>query len=157
MIQVEIPGCEPAIIENVVLDFNGTLARDGVLIEGVRERLIALAAAGVQLRLITSDTNGTAAAACADLPLVVDVCVGAGAGKHKRDLVWRLGARQTACIGNGRNDMLMFQESGLAIAVIGTEGCFAKNIGVADIVVVNILDALDLLLHANRLRATLRT
>ena len=157
MIRVEIPGCEAAVIENVVLDFNGTLACDGVLIEGVRERLVALAADGVQLRLITSDTNGTAASACTDLPLVVDVCVGAGAGEHKRDLVRRLGARQTACIGNGRNDMLMFQESGLAIAVIGTEGCFTKTLSAADIVVINILDALDLLLRENRLRATLRT
>ena len=45
----------------------------------------------------------------------------------------------------------------LAIAVIGAEGCFAKNLSEADIVVTNILDALDLLLRENRLRATLRT
>ena len=157
MIRVEIPGSEAVVIENVVLDFNGTIACDGVLIEGVGDRLVALDASGVSLRLITSDTNGTASAACADLPLVVDVCDGAGAGERKRDLVRQLGAQQTACIGNGRNDLLMFQESCLAIAVIGVEGCFAQTLCAADIVVTNILDALDLLLRENRIRAALRT
>lgn len=63
----------------------------------------------------------------------------------------------TVAIDNGRNDLEMFKSCILSIAVIGTEGCFAKAIFEADIVVNNVIDAIDLLLKNNRINATLRT
>lgn len=40
MIEIEIPGGETLRLEHLVLDFSGTLARDGRLLPGVRERLL---------------------------------------------------------------------------------------------------------------------
>ena len=37
MIEIHIPGREPLFIENVVMDYNGTLAVDGILPESVKE------------------------------------------------------------------------------------------------------------------------
>ena len=68
-----------------------------------------------------------------------------------------LGGATNIAIGNGNNDREMFAESRLAIVVMGTEGCCVQSLLAADIVVNSPLDALDLLLHPDRLVATLRT
>jgi hypothetical protein len=46
--------------KQLVLDFTGTLSRDGVLLPGVAERLNKLAE-NLQLTVLTADTFGTAA------------------------------------------------------------------------------------------------
>ena len=63
---VRIPGSETLQIDNLVLDYNGTLATDGFLDEGVAERLEKLASSGLSLHVITADTSGTVAAECSD-------------------------------------------------------------------------------------------
>jgi hypothetical protein len=68
-----------------------------------------------------------------------------------------LGAGQTAAIGNGRNDRLMLKEAALSMAVVQTEGTALEAFFAADLVTVGILDALDLLLFPQRLKATLRS
>ena len=75
---------------------------------------------------------------------------------NKMELVAKLGALHTVCIGNGRNDSKMFAASALSIAVIGQEGTFTKAAMQADILTVDILSALSLLTKPNRLKATLR-
>lgn len=50
-------------------------------------------------------------------------------------------------MGNGRNDRLMLKNAALGVAVIQAEGGAIDAVLAADIVVGNILDALDLLLH----------
>ena len=42
MIHIDIPGRFTLEIENLVLDYNGTVAEDGKLINGVVERLMKL-------------------------------------------------------------------------------------------------------------------
>lgn len=42
MITIEIPGRKPLHIAHVVLDYNGTIAVDGILLEGVGERIARL-------------------------------------------------------------------------------------------------------------------
>jgi soluble P-type ATPase len=49
----------------------------------------------------------------------------------------------------------MMEEAGLGICVIGKEGASAETMGKADVVVTNILDALDFLLKPLRHQATL--
>lgn len=39
MLKIQIPGRKPIILEHLVLDFNGTIAIDGKIISGVKERL----------------------------------------------------------------------------------------------------------------------
>ena len=43
MIIYEIPGREDLEIKNIVFDYNGTIAKDGKLIEGVKELINSLA------------------------------------------------------------------------------------------------------------------
>jgi hypothetical protein len=41
--QIDIPGYRVLTIENVVMDFNGTIAVDGRIKDGVRQRIVRLA------------------------------------------------------------------------------------------------------------------
>lgn len=157
MLEVEIPGVGKVCIKNVVFDFNGTLAEDGLLCEGVAEKVRKLAARGVNIFLLTSDTYGSATRQWQGLPGEIKIFSGEGAAREKRKIVEELGAENTVSIGNGRNDVEMFKVSRLAIAVVGREGCFTGALTAADIVVTSIDDALDILLKPERIKATLRT
>lgn len=155
MVEVRIPGSATLRLEHLVLDFNGTLACDGVLIEGVADRIARLARV-LRIHVLTGDTFGTATAALAGLPCVVHVLQGTAQGNAKRHYVATLRAEGVACVGNGRNDGLMMQEAALAIAVLQSEGAYSPTLAAADVVAPHIRDALDLLLHPMRLMATLR-
>jgi soluble P-type ATPase len=154
MLPLTIDGADGTALAltDLVLDFNGTLATDGVLREGVTARLHALAQ-HVAVTVLTADTFGTAEAALARAPVRV---ARVETGQDKADAVARLGPQRVAIIGNGRNDAAMARLAALSIAVVGTEGAAAELLREADVVVADILDALDLLLDPLRLRATLR-
>jgi len=79
----------------------------------------------------------------------------AEASEKKLEFVRRLGGARTVAIGNGLDDVLMMEEAGLGICVIGKEGASGETMGKADVVVTNILDALDFLLKPLRHQATL--
>ena len=156
MVEVTVPGSATLRLEHLVLDFNGTLAVDGVLIEGVAERVNRLAEV-LRIHVLTGDTFGTAAAALAGLPCVVHLLQSTAQGDAKRDYVTTLNADSVACIGNGRNDRLMMEKAALAIAVLQPEGACAATLTAAHVIAPRIHDALDLLLHPLRLTATLRS
>jgi len=155
MLTVEIPGRAPLVLEHLILDYNGTIALDGEIIESIRPRLHELAKS-LRICVITADTHGTATQKCAGLPLEVltfpTVEVGGIKARQARSL-----SGGVACIGNGFNDIPMSDVCDLSVAVIGTEGCCAALLSHVDVVVTSIEDALDLLLYTDRLRATLRT
>ncbi|SHH96466.1 HAD family hydrolase [Sporanaerobacter acetigenes] len=156
MMKVDIPGYKNIEIENVVFDYNGTIAEDGILIEGVGELILELVSKGIKVYVLTADTNGTVRNQCEHLPAEIEVFDGEEATIHKRKFVEKIGKYKTVSIGNGRNDIEMFQMSRLSIAVIGSEGCFSKALISADIVVNNIIDAIQLILKPHRLKATMR-
>ena len=60
-------------------------------------------------------------------------------------------------LGNGFNDIQMFDAAQLSIAVLEREGMCAALLSHASVVVRSIEDGLDLLLKPDRLRATLRS
>ena len=155
MLTIPIPGREDLQLAHLILDYNGTIALDGAVIESIRSRLDKLAES-LSICVITADTHGTAAAACRDLPLRVLTFPTAEVGKIKAQCAAELSGG-VACIGNGFNDILMSDVCDLSICVVGREGCCGALIGHCDIVVTSIEDALDLLIHTHRLRATLRT
>ena len=68
MLTIPIPGREDLQLAHLILDYNGTIALDGAVIESIRSRLDKLAES-LSICVITADTHGTAAAACRDLPL----------------------------------------------------------------------------------------
>ena len=142
-------------IEHLVLDYNGTVAEDGQLIDGVEERMRALKDR-VNIHVLTADTYGTVRAQCDPIGVHVETFPRAGAAECKLEIVQRLGSH-VMCVGNGFNDVLMFDAADLSVAVLEKEGTYAGLIAHADIVTRSIVDAFDLLIRTDRMRATLRT
>jgi len=151
-IDLEIQGGMIRRFTDLVLDYTGTLSQDGVLLPGVAERLASISA-GLRITIMTADTFGMAAGQTKDLPVDFRII---GTGIEKADAVLMMGGENVIAIGNGRNDVPMMDRAGLKIAVMGPEGASAELVRVADIVVRDIRDALDLIIHPLRLKATLR-
>lgn len=155
MLRIPIPGREALTLSHLVLDYNGTIAEDGNIIEGIRPRLDALSK-DLSICVITADTHGTAAKRCEGLPLQVLTFPTTEVGRIKAEEVQKLSGG-VVTIGNGYNDIPMSDAADLSICVIGREGCCGALLMHTDVVVTSIEDALDLLLIPDRLRATLRT
>jgi soluble P-type ATPase len=156
MLEIEIPGYGTLKLADLVLDYNGTLARDGELMAGVEDRLNTLSAR-LTIHVLTADTFGKASSRIAHLPCKLSVLGAGDQAKDKRDYVKRLGSDRTVAIGNGMNDRLMLHEARLGIAVLESEGTAVETLLSADIVATTILNGLDLLLYTKRLVATLRS
>lgn len=155
MLHYKIPGRGELEIENIVLDYNGTIAVDGKIIEGVKELLLELKEY-VNIYVLTADTYGTAKEELKDLGVKVLTFPSDRAGASKKEIVMEMDGDKTICVGNGYNDLPMFKECILSIAVIEGEGAYGKLIANADIVARSILDALNIVLSKNRVKATLR-
>jgi soluble P-type ATPase len=155
MIALDVPGFGALRLHDAVLDFNGTLARDGRLLPGVATRLRTLAAR-LDLHVVTADTTGTAARALAKLPVELRILGASRQAAAKAAFVRKLGAGRVVAVGNGRNDAAMLARAALGIAVCGAEGCAADALAAARVMCLDIRDALDLLLMPLRLVATLR-
>lgn len=155
MIEIKIPGSAILRLSHLVLDYNGTLARDGELLAGVAEKIEALASY-LQLHVITADTHGTVRKKLAGLPCSLHIIGPGGQDEQKEAYVRSLGAEQTVTIGNGRNDTLMLKTAILGIALVQSEGASVAALRQADILCTDICDAFDLFLKPDRLKATLR-
>ncbi|CAN2044692.1 ATPase P [Candidatus Magnetomoraceae bacterium gMMP-13] len=156
MLKINIPGYKKLQLEHLVLDHNGTLSCDGVLIKGVKQCLNNLAN-NIELHVITADTFGKAKAELLDVSCKLSILPLESQDFAKRNYIKELGSNKTVAIGNGRNDSLMLKEAELGIAVIQEEGAAAKAIMSANVICSNIINALDLLVHPLRLIATLRS
>lgn len=155
MIYIEIPGRKPLTISHIVLDYNGTIAVDGILIEGVKEQLLQLKKA-VDIHVLTADTYGSVKKQCEPLGIDVKTFPREGAAACKKEIVKSLSGEKV-CIGNGFNDIEMFDEADLSVAVVNAEGMCAQLIAHADVFTISMQDALNLFLKPDRLKATLRS
>jgi soluble P-type ATPase len=156
MFEIIIPGYKALLLHHLVMDYNGTLAQDGVLLDGVRSRLISLSER-LRLHVVTADTFGIARSQLADLPCELVVLPGEEQVQAKLAYIQGLGEDRVAAIGNGRNDHLLVKAAALGIAVVQGEGAAIETCMAADVLAPNILAALDLLLCPKRLIATLRS
>lgn len=156
MLDVDIPGYASLHLEQLVLDYNGTLALDGRLLPGVRRRMRALSRI-LEIHVLTADTFGVARAALAHLHCSVSILAPGAQDRAKLAYVENLGRRRTVCIGNGRNDRRMLKAAALGIAVLQGEGAASVTLTAADLVVPTIDEALDLLVKPLRLIASLRS
>lgn len=155
MVEIKIPGAQPLRLTHLILDYNGTLACDGVLLPGVAERLEILAK-HLEIHIVTADTFGSVRTQVAHLPVQLAVIPPEQQAQAKAAYIDILGPANSVAIGNGRNDALMLQQAALGIAVMQTEGAATEALLAAKIVTPEIIAALDLLLHPDRLKATLR-
>jgi soluble P-type ATPase len=155
MLTITIPPDPPLQLTHLVLDYNGTLAYDGILLEGVKPRLATLAQQ-LSLHVLTADTFGSADQELTDIPCQLFILPAANQAEGKLHYIERLGLTQTVCIGNGRNDHLMLKAAALGIVVLQAEGMAPETLLAADVVMPSIGAALDVLLKPLRLIATLR-
>lgn len=151
-LHIQVPGFQDLRIRNLVLDYTGTLSRDGRLLEGVPERLRALSSF-LRIIVATADTFGMARSELKDLPVEIVLIRD---GRDKVRLISELGTAETAAVGNGRNDVGMIRAAALGAAVIGPEGCYGDLVTSAVVVFRDIRDCLDLFLEPLRATATLR-
>lgn len=150
-----IPGRGDLKLEHLVMDVNGTLAVDGMLIEGVAKRLGALRDR-LQVHLLTADTHGRQVVIDQLLNLEAVRIRGGREAEQKAEYVRSLGAERVAAIGQGANDALMLREAALGICVISVEGLATETLTASDLLMPDILNALDLFDKPLRLIASLR-
>lgn len=154
-VDITIPHCRTLLLRHVVLDYNGTLAKDGVLKEEVKALLPALCER-YKVHVITSDTFGSVEAQMEGFDVKVKVLKSDRHTMEKAGYIDALIARYCVAVGNGNNDAQMIKDAALGIAVIGDEGCSTTALMNSRIVCNRIADALELLLNDKRLIATLR-
>jgi len=155
MLELSIPGQREYQIRYLVFDFNGTLAVDGILIPGITKRIITLAQQ-LEIHILTSDTHGTVTSQMADLPVRATILTSSDHTRQKAEFVEKLGADETIAIGNGSNDAVMLAKAAIGIALIQQEGASEVTISNADLVFTDIFDAVNALIHPQRLVASLR-
>jgi len=155
MISVSVPGWGELEIEYLVLDYNGTCAFNGKLKEGVKEMLEKISRY-IKIFIITSDTYDNVDREINVMGFNVLKVKKEESGTEKAKIVRELGPEKVIAIGNGANDAIMLREASLGIGVIGEEGCATSLIKEADFVVPDIIDALSIILHPERIVATLR-
>jgi P-type E1-E2 ATPase len=155
MISVPIPGWGDLSIEYLMVDFNGTAALDGKLKKDVKD-VIEKISRYIKVFIITADTYDTADAELGAINVTFIKVNKNASGEEKAKVVRELGPEKIVAIGNGANDAAMLKEAALGIAVLGEEGCATALIKEADLVVTDVMKAFGLIVHPERLVATLR-
>jgi soluble P-type ATPase len=155
MIEIDIPGNKILQLEHLVLDYNGTIAFDGALIDGVKKCLTELSQE-LTIHVITADTFGSVKKALKDIDCKLAVIPLEHQDVAKLEFVEKIGCEKTVSMGNGLNDRLMLKSSALGIAIVSGEGAAFETLASADVVCTDILSALSLLIQPLRLMATLR-
>jgi len=152
---IEIPNFKTLNIKHIVCDYNGTIAKDGLLLPQVK-RLLKELSKEYTLHLITADTFGTVHQQLESSQVTIKVLKSNDHTKEKAEYIRALQAEKCAAIGNGNNDKEMLALASVSIALLGDEGCAKDALFNADVLCKNIEDALSLFLHTKRLIATLR-
>jgi P-type E1-E2 ATPase len=155
MIELNIPGRDKLQIEHLVMDVNGTLAVDGILVEGVARRIGALRDR-LKVHLLTADTHGGQAAIDHLLNLKAVRIQRGDEAEQKAAYVRKLGMERVAAIGQGANDALMLRDAALSICVMSVEGLALEAAHASQLLLPDILSALDLFDKPVRLIASLR-
>jgi len=154
MISIERPGQNNLEIEFILIDFEGTLASDCRVHPKAKDK-INLLSKRVKIYILTKGDKEPPMETLRKVKAEVIHLTEGEASQGKLNLLRQLGANKTVAIGNGVEDISMIEEAGLGICVISKEGTAGETIQKADVVVSNILDALDFLLKPLRHRATL--
>lgn len=150
-----IPGQEPIEIKNIVFDYNGTIAIDGKLIDGIKE-LINELSSEINFHIITADTHGSVNKELEGVKCSIIIIPNNNQDQHKLDYVKKIDANKTLSVGNGKNDRLMLKETILGIAILQDEGLCTEALQSADLICKSIFDIFNFFKKPNRLIATLR-
>lgn len=83
--KIAIPEYKTLDVDTLFLDFNGTIAVDGMIPASVRERLVLLSEQ-FRIFILTADTNGSAKEQCEGLPVVLQTFPTGNAREYKKEL-----------------------------------------------------------------------
>lgn len=155
MIELNIPGRGVLRIEHLVSDVNGTLAVDGRLVPGVARALAALQDR-LTVHLLTADTHSRQETIDRQLGLKAVRIPPGDEASTKAEYLKQLDPSTVAAVGQGANDAEMLRQAAIGICVQSKEGLAVETLMAADILVPDILSALDLLENPIRLVASLR-
>jgi len=154
MILIERPGLNPLEIEFVLLDFDGTLAMNRRVHLNAKDK-INLLSKRTHIYVLTTQRKELIEERLRRVKAEIIYLAEGDCSRRKLDLLHQLGPTRCAAIGNGVDDAGMIQEASIGICVIGKEGSSGEAVKNADLVFVDILDALDFLLKPLRQKATL--
>lgn len=154
MILIQRPGQPPIDIEHLLIDYEGTLASDGRVHPKAKDK-INLLAKRISVYILTKGEREKIEEQLRKLKAEILFFTEGDASREKLDLLRKLGPERTVAIGNGVDDAPMLEEAGFSICVIGREGASGETLKRADMVVTDILDALDFLLKPLRQKAIL--
>jgi soluble P-type ATPase len=154
MIPIQRPGLEPLEIEFILIDFEGTLATDRRVHPKAKDK-INLLSKRAKLSILTKGERGVVERALKNIKAQTVYLKAGDASREKLDLLEKLGRDRTVVIGNGLDDAPLIEKATLGICVIGKEGAAAAALAKADVVVTDVLDALDFLLKPLRQKSTL--
>lgn len=151
----DIPSFGVFKIENLVFDYNGTLALDGYISDKTKADLLVLCNT-FNVYIVTADTFGLARKELENLPLDIKILRTSKEDLEKLEFLKCIGYENTIAIGNGSNDTQMLSNAAIGICILGKEGCSTKALSASDIVVNSIDDAISVILNEKRMIATLR-
>jgi P-type E1-E2 ATPase len=155
MIELNIPGKGTIELDHLVCDVNGTLAVDGVLLEGVA-RGISVMRDRLNIHLLTADTHQKQSVIDFELRLKAVRITPGNEATQKAAYIQQLGSDRVVAIGQGANDTEMLKQAAIGICVLSPEGTAVDALLAADLLVPNIKTAFDLLEKPLRMVASLR-
>jgi soluble P-type ATPase len=171
MITIQRPGQSNLEVEFILIDFEGTLASDRRVHPKAKDKINLLSKRvkiyifvnppippfdkGGRGGILPKEEKERVEEALRKIKAEIVYLTEGEASQKKSDLLRQLGQAKTVAIGNGADDVAMIEEAGFGICVLGKEGTFSEAMKKADVVFLNILDALDFLLRPLRQKATL--
>src|SRR6056297_1864688 len=113
MLEIKIPGYKTLNIQHLVLDFNGTIAKEGKLIEGVKEKLDKISGI-IEVHILTADTFGTVRNQFSGNEINIEIIdENQRSIDYKKEFIKSLGKESVIAIGNGNNDSKMLKTAEL--------------------------------------------
>jgi len=152
---IEIANFKTLNIQHIVCDYNGTIAKDGIVVPEIKALFDELSKA-YALHVITADTFGSVHAQLEGYDVNIKVLSTYDHTAEKAAYIGQLGKDVCVALGNGNNDAAMLSLASVGIAVIGDEGCAKDALMGSDVICKSITEALSLILQSKRLIATLR-
>ena len=125
MLKIAIPSQRVLRLEYLLLDVNGTIALDGRLVSGVRERMERLSGS-LDVWLVSADTQGTLTDVATTLQAKARRLQSGDEATQKVALVGELGAERVVAIGNGANDTMMLRQAALASPYWAAKDCLPR-------------------------------
>lgn len=154
MILIHRPGQSLIEIEYILIDFEGTLATDRRVNPKAKDK-INLLSKRTKIYIFVQTEKEIALKSLKNTKADIIFISEGQASQEKLNFIRQIKRENTVVIGNGKSDVEIIKESAISFCVMGKEGAFKDALINADIIVNDIIDALDFLLKPLRQKATL--